>query len=184
MLSASDRLDVRCEPSVNEQMDREARRLVDEAQLIGVEVERHLSTGAGNGEDWRSAACKAFRAPVRVSGPGGTRRLHRLDEAKQYSLRSMGCQPAVYLTLVGLFAMGLGAIMRDTAAGIASFAGIMFVVPPLISILPSSITNSIDPYLPSNAGEAMMKIVSRSWPRSAMASKPSGLSTSTLPTWS
>jgi len=65
---------------------------------------------------------------------------------------------AGYLTLVGLFAMGLGALMRNTAAGIATFAGIMFVVPPLISILPSSIANSIDPYLPSNAGEAMMRI--------------------------
>jgi hypothetical protein len=65
---------------------------------------------------------------------------------------------AGYLTLVGLFAMGLGAILRNTAAGIATFAGIMFVVPPLISILPSSVTNSIDPYLPSNAGQAMMQI--------------------------
>jgi ABC-2 type transport system permease protein len=65
---------------------------------------------------------------------------------------------AAYLTLVGLFAMGIGAIMRNTAAGIASFAGIMFVIPPLISILPASIANSIDPYLPSNAGEAMMRI--------------------------
>jgi hypothetical protein len=65
---------------------------------------------------------------------------------------------AGYLTLVGLFAMGLGAVMRNTAAGIATFAGIMFVVPPLISILPSSIANSIDPYLPSNAGQAMMQI--------------------------
>jgi hypothetical protein len=65
---------------------------------------------------------------------------------------------AGYLTLVGLFAMGLGAIMRNTAAGIATFAGIMFVIPPLVSILPSSVANSIDPYLPSNAGEAMMRI--------------------------
>jgi ABC-2 type transport system permease protein len=65
---------------------------------------------------------------------------------------------AGYLTLVGLFAMGLGAILRNTAAGIATFAGTMFVVPPLISILPSSIANSIDPYLPSNAGQAMMQI--------------------------
>jgi hypothetical protein len=65
---------------------------------------------------------------------------------------------AGYLTLVGLFAMGLGAIMRNTAAGIATFAGIMFVFPPLVSILPSSIANSIDPYLPSNAGQAMMQI--------------------------
>jgi ABC-2 type transport system permease protein len=65
---------------------------------------------------------------------------------------------AGYLTLVGLFAMGLGAILRSTAAGIATFAGIMYVVPPLIGILPSSVANSIDPYLPSNAGQAMMEI--------------------------
>jgi ABC-type transport system involved in multi-copper enzyme maturation permease subunit len=65
---------------------------------------------------------------------------------------------AGYLTLVGLFAMGLAAILRNTAAGIATFAGVMFVVPPLISILPSSIADSIDPYLPSNAGQAMMQI--------------------------
>ncbi|MGH2869839.1 MAG: ABC transporter permease [Solirubrobacteraceae bacterium] len=65
---------------------------------------------------------------------------------------------AVYLTLVGLFAMGLGAILRNTAAGIASFAGIMFVIPPLVTILPSSLADSISPYLPSNAGEAMMRI--------------------------
>lgn len=65
---------------------------------------------------------------------------------------------AVYLTLTGLFALGLGAITRNTAAGIASFAGIMFVVPPLVTVLPSSIANSITPYLPSNAGEAIMTI--------------------------
>jgi ABC-2 type transport system permease protein len=65
---------------------------------------------------------------------------------------------AGYLTLVGLFAMGLGAILRNTAAGIATFAGIMYVIPPLVSILPSSVANSIDPYLPSNAGQAMMQI--------------------------
>jgi ABC-2 type transport system permease protein len=65
---------------------------------------------------------------------------------------------AVFLTLVGLFSMGLGALTRNTAAGMASFAAIMFVIPPLISILPSSLANSIDPYLPSNAGAAMMQI--------------------------
>jgi ABC-2 type transport system permease protein len=65
---------------------------------------------------------------------------------------------AIYLTLVGLFAMGLGAITRNTAAGIASFAGIMFVLPPLVTVLPSSIANSITPYLPSNAGDAIMTI--------------------------
>jgi hypothetical protein len=48
--------------------------------------------------------------------------------------------------------------MRNTAAGIATFAGIMFVVGPLVSILPSSIANAIEPYLPNSAGEAMMTI--------------------------
>jgi ABC-2 type transport system permease protein len=65
---------------------------------------------------------------------------------------------ALYLTLVGLFGLGLGAILRNTAAGIASFAGIMFVIPPLVSILPASTANAINPYLPSNAGSAIMKL--------------------------
>ena len=65
---------------------------------------------------------------------------------------------AGYLTLVGLFAMGLGAILRSTAAGVATFAGIMYVVPVLVGILPSSVADSIIPYLPSSAGQAMMQI--------------------------
>jgi hypothetical protein len=65
---------------------------------------------------------------------------------------------AGFLTLTGLFAMGLGAILRSTAAGIATFAGIMYVLPPLVGILPTSVANSIDPYLPSSAGQAMMEI--------------------------
>lgn len=65
---------------------------------------------------------------------------------------------AGYLTLVGLFAMGLGAILRSTAAGVATFAGIMYVLPLLVGILPLSVANSISPYLPSSAGHAMMQI--------------------------
>ena len=62
------------------------------------------------------------------------------------------------LAFVGLFAMGLGAILRNTAAGIAAFAAILFVVPPLLGVLPASLANAIDPYLPSSAGQAMMEI--------------------------
>jgi hypothetical protein len=65
---------------------------------------------------------------------------------------------ALYLTLVGLLGLGLGAILRNTAAAISAFAAIMFVIPPLVSILPSSTANAIDPYLPSNAGSAIMHI--------------------------
>ncbi len=48
--------------------------------------------------------------------------------------------------------------MRNTAAGIAIFAAIMFVIPPLVSTLPTATANAINPYLPSNAGAAIMKI--------------------------
>ncbi len=65
---------------------------------------------------------------------------------------------AVYLTLIGIFALGLGAIIRSTAGGIAIFAAILFVIPPLLNILPASWNNAISPYLPSNAGRAIFSL--------------------------
>src|SRR5580765_4535389 len=65
---------------------------------------------------------------------------------------------ALYLTVVGLFGLGLGAIVRNTAGGIATFAGIMFVLPPLMNVLPTSWNNAISPYLPLNAGQAVMAL--------------------------
>src|SRR5207237_7045699 len=59
---------------------------------------------------------------------------------------------AIYLMLVGVFALGIGAIVRNTAGGIATFAGIFFVIPPLMNILPTSWNNAISQYLPSEAG--------------------------------
>jgi ABC-2 type transport system permease protein len=37
-------------------------------------------------------------------------------------------------------------------------AAIIFVLPPIIGLLPTSVANSIDPYLPSNAGGAVWTI--------------------------
>jgi ABC-2 type transport system permease protein len=65
---------------------------------------------------------------------------------------------ALYLTVLGIFALGLGAITRNTAGGIAAFAGIMFVIPPLVLILPTSWQNDISPYLPSNAGRDIFSL--------------------------
>src|SRR5207245_4644520 len=55
---------------------------------------------------------------------------------------------ALYLAVVGIFGLGLGAIVRNTAGGIASFAGIMFVLPPLMNVLPTSLNTAASPYLP------------------------------------
>ena len=63
---------------------------------------------------------------------------------------------ALYLTVVGLFGFGLGAIVRNTAGGIASFAGIMFVLPPLMNVFPASWNDAASPYLPLAAGEAIL----------------------------
>jgi ABC-type transport system involved in multi-copper enzyme maturation permease subunit len=65
---------------------------------------------------------------------------------------------ALYLTLSGLFALGLGAVLRNTAAGISAFVGVLFVIPPLMNLLPSSWNNAISPYLPSNAGKAILQL--------------------------
>jgi ABC-2 type transport system permease protein len=59
---------------------------------------------------------------------------------------------AVYLMLLGVFALALGAIARNTAAGIGIFAAIFFVIPPLLNILPSNWHDAIAKYLPDAAG--------------------------------
>jgi len=65
---------------------------------------------------------------------------------------------AVYVMLVGIFALSLGAIVRSTAGGIATFAGIFFVLPPLMNILPLSWNNAITQYLPSEAGRQLFSL--------------------------
>jgi ABC-2 type transport system permease protein len=65
---------------------------------------------------------------------------------------------ALYVTLVGIFALGIGAIVRNTAGGIATFAGIFFVIPPLMNILPLSWNNAISRYLPSEAGRQLFSL--------------------------
>jgi ABC-2 type transport system permease protein len=64
-----------------------------------------------------------------------------------------------YLTVLGVFALGLGAIIRSTAGAITALAGILFVLPGLMFVLPSSWNRAVSPYLPSNAGQQIMSIV-------------------------
>jgi ABC-2 type transport system permease protein len=65
---------------------------------------------------------------------------------------------AGYLVLIGVFALAVGAIVRNTAGGIASFAALFFVIPPLMNILPASWNNAISPYLPDAAGRSMFSL--------------------------
>lgn len=65
---------------------------------------------------------------------------------------------ALYLTVIGLFGLGIGAIVRNTAGGIATFAGILFVLPPLMNVLPTSWNNAASPYLPLGAGQSILAL--------------------------
>ena len=65
---------------------------------------------------------------------------------------------ALYVTLVGILALAIGAIVRNTAGGIAAFAGLFFVIPPLMNVLPTSWNNAISQYLPSEAGRALFSL--------------------------
>lgn len=62
---------------------------------------------------------------------------------------------ALYVTVAGMIGVALGALLRNTAAGITTFVALFFVVPPLTLLLPSTWTASFVQYLPSNAGGAL-----------------------------
>jgi len=64
----------------------------------------------------------------------------------------------LYLLVIGLFGLGLGAIVRNTAGGIALFAGLLFVLPPLMNVLPASWNASASPYVPLQAGQALLRL--------------------------
>lgn len=62
----------------------------------------------------------------------------------------------LYLAVLGLLALGLGALIRHSAGAIAAVFGLVFVLPGIAAALPSSWDKAISPYLPSNAGQAII----------------------------
>jgi hypothetical protein len=59
---------------------------------------------------------------------------------------------ALFLTVLAVLCLGIGGILRNTAGGIATFVALLFVLPGISAILPSSVDDAISPYLPLNAG--------------------------------
>ncbi|MFJ7275603.1 ABC transporter permease [Kitasatospora sp. NPDC098663] len=64
----------------------------------------------------------------------------------------------LYLALVGVIGVALGALLRSVAGGISVLVASLMLVPGLISLLPSSWQDHISPYLPGNAGQAMFAL--------------------------
>jgi ABC-type transport system involved in multi-copper enzyme maturation permease subunit len=62
---------------------------------------------------------------------------------------------ALYLIVVGLLAVAIGQITRNTAAGLSVWVAIFFVLPPVFFALPRSFSRHVEPYLPAGAGQAL-----------------------------
>jgi len=58
----------------------------------------------------------------------------------------------LYLAMLGLFALAVGAVLRHTAAGITGVIGFVLVLSPLAQLLPGSLGDHIHAYLPTEAG--------------------------------
>jgi ABC-2 type transport system permease protein len=65
---------------------------------------------------------------------------------------------AFYLTLIGVFAVALGFLIRSTAGGIATLFGLLLVLPGVGQLLPTSWQRNTLPYLPSNAGASIFTV--------------------------
>lgn len=62
---------------------------------------------------------------------------------------------ALYLAVLGVFALGIGTLIRHSAGAISALFGVILVLPGVILLLPSAWNHAISKYLPSNAGSAI-----------------------------
>ncbi|MEV6601109.1 ABC transporter permease subunit [Actinoplanes sp. NPDC051346] len=62
---------------------------------------------------------------------------------------------ALFLTAVGLLGLGLGALLRNTAAGVSALFGLLFAPQLLLGLLPESMSDAVYRYLPTPAGTAV-----------------------------
>ncbi|WP_433824557.1 hypothetical protein ACQP2E_20655 [Actinoplanes sp. CA-015351] len=49
-------------------------------------------------------------------------------------------------------------LLRSTAGSITTLAGVLLILPGLMMLLPGSLAETVSPYLPSNAGSAIMAL--------------------------
>ncbi len=65
---------------------------------------------------------------------------------------------ALYLTVLALFSAGFGWLLRSTAGALAALFGVLVVLPVIGFFLPPDIAGMVVPYLPGNAGTAVMQL--------------------------
>lgn len=81
------------------------------------------------------------RVPVSLGDPGVLRAVVGLG---------------LYLAVMGLFALAIGALVRHVAGAIACALGFVLVVSSLTALLPGRLGEHINAYLPGNAGQQIL----------------------------
>ncbi|MGH9120411.1 MAG: ABC transporter permease subunit [Acidimicrobiales bacterium] len=61
----------------------------------------------------------------------------------------------LFLLVLGLFAMGLATIIRNTAGAISAYVGALFITPIIANLLPSSYSSDVGRFLPETIGTVM-----------------------------
>jgi ABC-2 type transport system permease protein len=65
---------------------------------------------------------------------------------------------ALYLVVIGLLGLGLGALVRNAAGGIAALFGLLYGLPLAASFLPGSMAADVTKFLPATAGQAVTSV--------------------------
>jgi len=65
---------------------------------------------------------------------------------------------ALYLAVVGLLGLGLGALIRNSAGAIAALFGLLYGLPLAAGFLPASMAADVTKYLPASAGQAVTTV--------------------------
>ena len=96
-----------------------------------------VSLVASFGAFFIGAALIESKAPVSLSDPGVLRAV---------------VGSGLYLAVLGLFALAIGAIVRHMAAGITGVISFVLVLAPVVQLLPGKAGDYIHAYLPTEAG--------------------------------
>lgn len=96
-----------------------------------------LGEVVGFGSFFIGSAILHSHAPVSLADPGVTRAV-------------LGA--GIYLAVLGLFSMAIGALLRHTAGAITTAIGIIFVLPIITAFLPGDWGRHVNSYMPTVAG--------------------------------
>ncbi len=89
------------------------------------------------------AILSGSRTPVAIGDPGIVRVL---------------VESGVYLALMALIGLGFGAIIRNSAGSISTFAGLVLILTLIIGAMPLAIVNAVSRYLPANIGATVFAV--------------------------